>query len=90
MTKLKFAHLLSPISPTIRSRARAALVNITDEELNAKVKRQRGQSRHGQQRGQLSDEEEERKTPDEKLLCTLAQVNEISRLLNTLPCYLIE
>ena len=57
------------------------MVNITDEELNAKVKRQRGQSRHGQQRGQLSDEEEEeRKTPDEKLLCTLAQVNKISRL----------
>ena len=52
------------------------MVNITDEELNAKVKRQRGQPRHGQQRGQLSDEEEERKTPDEKLLCTLAQVNE--------------
>ena len=54
------------------------MVNITDEELNAKVKRQRGQSR---QRGQLSDEEEERKTPDEKLLCTLAQVNKITRLL---------
>ena len=63
------------------------MVNITDEELNAKVKRQRGQSR---QRGQLSDEEEERKTPDEKLLCTLAQVNKIIRLLNILPYYLIE
>ena len=57
------------------------MVNITDEELNAKVKRQRGQPRHGQQRGQLSDEEEERKTPDEKLLCTLAQVIKISILL---------
>ena len=53
-------------------------MNITDEELNAKVKRQRGQPRHGQQRGQQSDEEEERKTPDEKLLCTLAQVNKIT------------
>ena len=40
-------------------RPRAALVNITDEELNAKVRRQRQR--------QQSDEDEERKTPDEKV-----------------------
>ena len=59
----------SPQSDFSNFRARAALVNITDEELNAKVKRQRQQQHSGSRPVAAAAP----KTPDEKLLCTLAQ-----------------
>ena len=46
-------------------------MNITDEELNAKVKRQR--QRNENREAKNNEDDEDRKTPDEKLLCTLAQ-----------------
>ena len=61
--KLRFLGHHSESNFSSLSRPRAALVNITDEELNAKVKRQRQR--------QQSDEDEERKTPDEKVTNSL-------------------
>ena len=61
----------SPQSDFSNFRARAALVNITDEELNAKVKRQRQQQQHSGSSRPVAAAAP--KTPDEKLLCTLAQ-----------------
>ena len=46
-------------------------MNITDEELNAKVNRQR--QRTEANREATENDDEDRKTPDEKLLCALAQ-----------------